>query len=83
MFGDLVNAVTPFHVKQDGFIHNMIAKFTNIKTEVEDYTAYGDALMNGGVQLHQAFTSTGFDMDGSVRVMSDFDARMYFMESVE
>ncbi|MCR5097563.1 MAG: alpha-galactosidase [Lachnospiraceae bacterium] len=82
MFGDLVNAVAPFHVKQDGFVYNMIAKFTTIKGEVEDYTAYGDALMNGGVQLHQAFTSTGFDMEGSVRVMSDFDARMYFMEEV-
>ena len=80
MFGDLVNAVTPFHVKQDGFIHNMLSKFVKIKTEVEDYTAYGDALMAAGVQLHQSFTSTGFDMDGSVRVMSDFDARMYFIE---
>ena len=82
MFGDLVNAVAPFHVKQDGFIHKMIAKFTTIKTEVEDYMAYGDSLMHAGVQLHQAFTSTGFDMDGSVRVMSDFDARMYFLEEV-
>ncbi|MCR4798126.1 MAG: alpha-galactosidase [Lachnospiraceae bacterium] len=81
-FGDLINAAVPIHVKQGSLLHNVISKFVQPKGDNEDYTAYGDALMNGGIGLKPAFSSTGFDMDGSVRVMGDFEARMYFMEEV-
>ena len=80
MFGDLVNGVTPIHIKQDGFLHGLIDKFVTPKGDAEDYTAYGDALMNAGVGLKPAFSSTGFDMEGSVRIMHDYNARLYFME---
>ncbi len=83
MFGDLVNGVTPIHIKQDGFLHGLIDKFVTPKGDVEDYTAYGDALMNAGVGLKPAFSSTGFDMEGSVRIMHDHNARLYFMEEVQ
>ena len=81
-FGDLINAAVPIHVKQGSLLHNVISKFVQPKGDNEDYTAYGDALMNGGIGLKPAFASTVFDMDGSVRVMGDFEARMYFMEEV-
>ena len=83
MFGDLVNGVTPIHIKQDGFLHGLIDKFVTPKGDKEDYTAYGDALMYAGVGLKPAFSSTGFDMEGSVRIMHDNNARLYFMEEVQ
>ena len=78
IFGSLINAVAPVHVKQDGLVHNVIAKAYPITGEVEDITAYGDALMGGGVFLKQAFTSSGFNEE--TRVMTDFGSRMYFIE---
>lgn len=78
IFGSLINAVAPIHVKQDGFLHNVIARTYPINGEVEDITAYGDMLMGGGVQLKQAFTSSGFNDE--TRVMTDFGSRMYFIE---
>ena len=83
MFGDLVNGVTPIHIKQDGFLHGLIDRFVTPKGDKEDYVAYGDALMYAGVGLKPAFSSTGFDMEGSVRIMHDNNARLYFMEEVQ
>lgn len=79
-FGDLVNTVAPIHVKQDSFVHNVIAKFVKMEGETEDYYAYGDTLMYGGVRLKQAFSGTGYDRN--VRFFPDFASRMYFMETV-
>ena len=79
IFGTLINAVAPIHVKQDGLVHNVIAKAVPINGEVEDITGYGDAFMGGGVFLKQAFTSSGFNDD--TRVMTDFGSRMYFIEA--
>lgn len=81
-FGDLINGAVPVHVKQDGFLHNLIDKFVTPKGDKEDYEAYGNALMNAGVGLKPAFASTGFDMEGNVRIMKDHNARLYFMEEV-
>lgn len=83
MFGDLVNGVTPIHIKQDGFLHGLIDRFVTPKGDKEDYTAYGDALMYAGVGLKPAFSSTGFNMEGSVRIMHDNNARLFFMEEVQ
>lgn len=81
-FGDLLNGAIPIHVKQDGFLHGMIDKFVKPKGDKEDYEAYGNTLMNAGVGLKPAYAATGFDMEGNVRIMSDFNARLYFMEEV-
>jgi alpha-galactosidase len=80
-FGDLVNTVSPVHIRQDSFLHNMAAKFVKMNGETEDYTAYGDTLMYAGVRLKQNFCGTGFNEN--VRFYQDFAARMYFMEAVE
>nr|MCR4673567.1 alpha-galactosidase [Lachnospiraceae bacterium] len=81
-FGDLINGAVPIHVKQDSFLHNVIDKFVTPKGDKEDYEAYGNALMHAGVGLKPAFASTGFDMEGNVRIMTDHNARLYFMEEV-
>ena len=80
-FGDLINTAAPFHVKQDSFVHDMVAKFIKMDGEIEDFKAYGDAMMYGGVKLKQAFGGTGYN--GEVRYFQDFSSRLYFMEADE
>lgn len=80
-FGDLVNTVAPFHVKQDSLTHNLIAKFVKMEGETEDLEAYGDELMYSGVKLKQAFAATGYNNE--VRYFQDFGSRMYFCEKID
>ena len=80
-FGDLVNMVSPVHIKQDSLVHDVIAKFVKMDGETEDCYVYGDTLMSNGVKLKQAFAGTGYN--DQVRYFQDFGSRMYFMESVE
>lgn len=80
-FGDLVNTVSPIHIRQDSLAHNLIAKFVKMDGETEDTHAYGDTLMYHGVKLKQAFAGTGYNSD--VRYFQDFCARLYFMETDE
>ncbi|MCR4617837.1 MAG: alpha-galactosidase [Lachnospiraceae bacterium] len=77
-FGDLINTVAPIHVKKDGLLIDIIAKFVKMDGEAEDYKASGSVLMNGGVHLKQAFGATGYS--GEVRHFQDFGSRLYFME---
>ncbi len=80
-FGDLVNTVAPIHIKQDGVLHNVIAKFVKMPGESEDFTASGYTLNNAGVKLAQSFVGTGYD--DRVRYFPDFGARLYFTEKVQ
>lgn len=77
-FGDLVNTVSPVHIKQDSLTHNLVAKFVKMDGETEDCLVYGDELMYHGVKLKQAFAGTGYNEE--VRFYQDFGSRMYFME---
>ena len=78
-FGDLVNAISPVHIKYDSLLHNVIDKVVKMPGEVEDYTAYGDVLMSG-VKLKSAFCGTGYDEN--TRFFKDFESRLYFMEEI-
>ena len=37
--------MTPIHIRQDGILHNLIARFVKMGGEVEDYTAKGIPVM--------------------------------------
>lgn len=80
-FGDLVNTVSPIHIKQDSLTHHIVAKFVKMDGETEDYLVYGDELMYHGVKLKQAFAGTGYSNE--VRFYQDFSSRMYFMEALD
>ena len=77
-FGDLVNTASPIHLKQDGLLIDIVAKFVKMDTENEDLKASGSALMYSGVHLKAAFGGTGFNSE--VRHFPDFASRIYFME---
>lgn len=76
-FGDLINTAAPIHIKQDSFVHNMVARFVKMDGEVEDCKVYGDVLMEHGVKLKQAFCATGYSNE--VRYFPDYGSRLYFM----
>lgn len=80
-FGDLVNLVSPIHVKQDSLTHNLLSRFVKMDGETEDCMVWGDELMYHGVKLKAAFASTGYS--DQVRFFQDFGSRMYFMEAEE
>lgn len=81
LFGSLINTMAPIHVKQDGVLHNLIARFVKMGGETDDYTAKGSVLMGAGVALRQQFSGTGYNEN--VRLFPDFASRMYFIEAVD
>lgn len=80
-FGDLINQVSPIHIKKDSLVHNTIARFYKMNGEEEDYIVSGETLNNAGIKLTQAFGGTGYNDD--TRLFQDFASRMYFIEAVE
>lgn len=80
-FGDLVNTVSPIHIKQGSALQEILSRFVNMDGEKEDLTAYGDTLMRAGIALKPAFAGTGYNSD--TRLFPDFSSRIYFMEAVE
>ena len=80
-FGDLVNTVSPVHIKQGSALQEILSRFVNMDGEKENLTAYGDTLMRAGITLKPAFAGTGYNSD--TRLFPDFSSRIYFMEAVE
>ncbi len=80
-FGDLVNTVSPVHIKQGSALQEILSRFVNMEGEKEDLITYGDTLMRAGIALKPAFAGTGYNSD--TRLFPDFSSRMYFMEAVE
>lgn len=76
-FGNLVNTISPVHIKYDSLVHKAIDKFVKMPGEKEDYTSYGNVLMSG-VKLQSAFGGTGYNEN--TRYFQDFESRLYFME---
>lgn len=78
-YGDLVNTVSPIHIKTDSMAHNLVAKFVKLQGAATDCRMYGDALMYAGMKLKQAFGGTGFNEE--VRHFPDFGSvRIYMIE---
>ena len=79
-FGDLINMVSPIHIKKDSLLHNIVAKFYKVNGDEENYIVSGDVLNNAGISLAQAFAGTG--IGDNTRVYKDYESRMYFVEKV-
>ncbi len=80
-FGDLINMISPIHIKKDSLAHNIIAKWKKMPGEVEDCTAYGELFNYGGVKLKQGFSGTGYNEE--TRLFQDYASRLYIWEAVE
>lgn len=80
-FGTLVNAIAPFHIRQDSLVHDVVARVVRMPGETENVKASGALLMHAGVKLAPAFAATGYD--DRVRFYPDFFSRLYFIEAQE
>ena len=80
-FGDLINTVSPIHLKQDSLLLDIIAKKVKLPSEKENYTAKGSFLNTAGIQLCQDYAGTGYNEN--VRYAQDFSVKMYIMEKCE
>lgn len=78
LFGDLINMISPVHVKNGSMVHDIISRFVKLDGEHEDTVIFGDALDAAGVELSPAYSSTGFNE--RTRVFPDFASRLYFAQ---
>ena len=79
-FGDLINTVSPIHIKQNSMMQNIISKFVHLKGDEEDVVLSGSEMKNAGVSLAPSFGGTGYE-DG-MRLFSDYSSRLYFIEKI-
>jgi alpha-galactosidase len=77
-FGDLINTVSPIHIKKDSIVHGIIAKLKKMPGEVEDCFALGEVFNYAGVKLKQGFGGVGYDEE--IRLFQDYSSRMYVWE---
>lgn len=77
-FGDLINMISPIHIKKDSLAHNLIARFKKMHSEREDVTANGDLLCRAGMKLAQSFSGTGYNE--RIRFFPDYGSRLYLFE---
>jgi len=81
VFGDLVNMMSPVHIKQDSIMQDIVSKFVKMESEKDDVILFGDTLNNAGYLLKQNFSGTGFE--NGMRLFRDFSSQLYFMDIVE
>ena len=80
-FGNLINMVSPVHIKEGGVAQALIDKVYNMSGESEEYELTGAALMHAGIRLNSRFMGTGLS-DGT-RVMGDHCARLYTIDRID
>ena len=77
--GDLINTVSPVHIRPNSVLHHAVTHMVNIEGETEDIRVTGDLLNKAGVVLAPNFGGTGFET--GTALFQDFDARIYLMET--
>ncbi|MCR5544797.1 MAG: alpha-galactosidase [Eubacterium sp.] len=77
-FGDLVNTVSPIHIKPGSFTQNIVSKHYKLEGDRDYLKLFGGVAMSAGIKLLPAYAGTGFN--SNTRVFSDFAARLYFFE---
>ncbi len=80
-FGDLINTVSPIHIKQNSIMQRTISRFYKLSGDIEDMNMFGSAIMNAGIKLLPAYAGTGYNE--RTRLFSDFASRLYIMEKVK
>ncbi len=80
-FGNLINQVSPVHIREDGIAQTLIDKAYAMDGESEEYVVSGATLMYAGIRLAGRFIGTGLG-DGS-RVMGDYSSRLYSIDKLD
>ena len=80
-FGDLINTVTPVHIKPDSLVHNVVSRRVKMNGEKDEYLTTGEILNNCGFKTTKNYSSVGFGDD--VRFYQDYSSRLYVIKKVE
>lgn len=80
-FGNLVNYISPVHLKEDGILFSLISKIKDMPTEHDHGFASGNVLLSMGPCLAQEWTGSGYNEN--IRLMGDFSSRLYVISKVE
>ena len=80
-FGDLINTVSPIHIRQDSALQRTISRFYKLGGDVENLEMFGSAIMNAGIKLLPAYAGTGYN--DKIRIFPDFASRLYIMQEVD
>ncbi len=78
-FGDLINMISPVHIRRNSVLHTLADHFKKMGYEIEEYTCSGTLLCNSGVRLKEGFCGIGYNED--TRHMPDFGSRLYSIEA--
>lgn len=78
LLGDLVNTVTPVHIRQDSIAHNAISRLVRLSGEKEELRASGAVFNHIGVNLAPGFAGTGYN--DRTALCQDFGSRIYIFE---
>ena len=79
-FGGLVKHILPVTLHPEGFILRTANKYFCLKDCVEDYTGYGDALMDG-ILLNNQFIGSYYN--SKIRTLGDFGSNLYVVKTAE
>lgn len=77
-FGNLINTVSPVHVKEDSLVHNCIDRFYKLDGENDSCSAFGSVFMDSGIYLTQGFVGTGYN--DRVKYYQDVCSRLYYLK---
>ena len=77
-FGDLINMISPIHIKKDSISHNIIARLKKMPGEIEDCIAFGEVFNKAGAKLKAGFSGTGYNEE--TRLFQDYASRFYLWE---
>ena len=77
-FGNLVNYVSPIHLKEDGMLLSLVSRYKDMMSEEEHGFATGGTLMSNGPILKQQWSGAGYN--DQIRVMGDFSSRCYVIQ---
>ena len=79
-FGTILNYVLPIHLKEEGTLVNLIAKFKSMPSETLEGKMSGAGLMGGGLKFPPLWNGTGYGEKTSL--MGDFGSRLYAIEKL-
>lgn len=77
----LLDAVSPFRLKSDGVLQQLVKERSQFESEVEYYEVGGDLLAYRGISLNQQFGSGLYDRQ--TRVIGDVGSRLYHLKAIE
>ena len=81
--GEIINTPLPKKIDiEESRLYDFLVETVKLRTEKEEYTVGGDALMSAGLKPHQPFVLSGYKF-GVSRILMDTDSRMYYLKEKE